>query len=73
MKKRKLLLYQKKMQRFILSLNKNVKNVEDLVAFADQALYQAKSEGRNRICLHQHLSYMYRPDREPSPSPDQKT
>ena len=42
--------------------NKNVAAVEDLVGFADQALYQAKSEGRNRICLHQHINYMYRPD-----------
>ncbi|HET6347323.1 MAG TPA: diguanylate cyclase [Myxococcota bacterium] len=42
--------------------NKNISTVEELVHFADQALYQAKREGRNRICLHQHLNYMYRPD-----------
>jgi two-component system, cell cycle response regulator len=41
--------------------NKNVQSVEQLVAFADEALYQAKREGRDRICLHQHLKYMYRP------------
>lgn len=46
--------------------NKNVISVEDLVAYADEALYQAKDEGRDRICLHQHLSYMYRPDRASS-------
>lgn len=43
--------------------NKNVSTVDQLVAFADQALYQAKREGRNRICLHQHMNYVYRPDR----------
>jgi two-component system cell cycle response regulator len=43
--------------------NKNVATVEHLIGFADQALYQAKREGRNRICLHQHLSYMYHPER----------
>lgn len=46
--------------------NKNVNSVDDLVSFADEALYQAKREGRDRICLHQHLSYMYRPDRASS-------
>ncbi len=43
--------------------NKNVATVEQLISFADQALYQAKREGRNRICLHQHLNYVYRPER----------
>lgn len=43
--------------------NKSVGSVEQLVSFADQALYQAKREGRNRICLHQQQSYVYRPDR----------
>ncbi len=42
--------------------NKNINTVEQLVSFADSALYQAKREGRDRICLHQHLNYMYRPD-----------
>lgn len=42
--------------------NKSVHTVEELVQFADQALYQAKHEGRDRICLHQHLNYVYRVD-----------
>jgi diguanylate cyclase (GGDEF)-like protein len=42
--------------------SKNVAGVEKLLANADQALYQAKHEGRNRICLFQHVSYLYRPE-----------
>lgn len=42
--------------------NKNIANVEQLVQFADEALYQAKQQGRNRICLHQHMRYMYTPE-----------
>ncbi len=41
--------------------SKNVVSVERLLENADQALYQAKREGRNRICLFQHVSYLYRP------------
>ncbi|MBI3179124.1 MAG: diguanylate cyclase [Deltaproteobacteria bacterium] len=43
--------------------NKNVATVEQLLHSADQALYQAKREGRNRICLYQHVGYLYRPER----------
>lgn len=42
--------------------NKNVHGVEQLIAFADEALYQAKRSGRNRICLYQHVNYVYRPE-----------
>jgi two-component system, cell cycle response regulator len=42
--------------------SRNVSSVEQLLGNADQALYQAKHEGRNRICLFQHVSYLYRPE-----------
>ncbi len=42
--------------------SKNVTSVEQLLANADQAVAQAKREGRNRICLYQHVNYLYNPD-----------
>lgn len=42
--------------------NKNVHGVEQLIGFADEALYQAKRSGRDRICLYQHVNYVYRPE-----------
>lgn len=46
--------------------NKNVQGVEQLIAFADEALYQAKKSGRNRICLYQQVNYVYRPEGQAS-------
>lgn len=36
--------------------NRSVVSAEQLLLTADQALYRAKREGRNRICLHQQRS-----------------
>jgi len=29
----------------------DVKNLEDLISRADKSLYNAKAEGRNRVCI----------------------
>ena len=47
--------------------NRDVESWEQLVGFADQALYEAKRQGRDRICLHQHLNYVYHPDKDAAP------
>jgi diguanylate cyclase (GGDEF)-like protein len=39
--------------------SKDVTTSESLVKFADEALYRAKREGRDTICLHQAQSYRY--------------
>ncbi len=39
--------------------SKDVTAQESLVRFADEALYRAKREGRDTICLHQAQSYRY--------------
>jgi two-component system, cell cycle response regulator len=39
--------------------SKDVTSSELLVRFADEALYRAKREGRNTICLYQAQSYRY--------------
>ena len=39
----------------VSSFPEDTKNVEDLVTFADNALYQAKRSGRNRVCLHRDI------------------
>ena len=41
--------------------SRDVKTRDELLKFADQALYQAKREGRSRICLHQHQGYVVQP------------
>jgi two-component system cell cycle response regulator len=39
--------------------SKDITSADLLVKFADEALYQAKSSGRNTICLYQVQSYRY--------------
>lgn len=41
--------------------NKNVSGPEQLISHADEALYKAKRDGRNKICLYQHYNYFYQP------------
>ncbi|HSB33276.1 MAG TPA: diguanylate cyclase [Nitrospirota bacterium] len=39
----------------VSSFPEDTKDVADLVTFADNALYQAKRSGRNRVCLHRDV------------------
>jgi diguanylate cyclase (GGDEF)-like protein len=43
--------------------NKDTTTKDHLVRFSEEALHRAKREGGNRICLFQHVSYVYEPGR----------
>jgi diguanylate cyclase (GGDEF)-like protein len=47
----------------VSSFPEDTKNKADLVTMADNALYQAKRSGRNRVCLHRDVK-----DEEPAPA-----
>jgi two-component system cell cycle response regulator len=42
--------------------SRDIKTKDQLIKAADNALYQAKGDGRDRICVYQHQGYIYRPD-----------
>ncbi len=42
--------------------SRDVKTKDQLLKAADKALYQAKGDGRDRICVFQHQGYIYRPE-----------
>jgi diguanylate cyclase (GGDEF)-like protein len=49
--------------------SRDIKSKDQLLKSADEALYRAKGDGRDRICVFQQQGYLYRPDVPPSTPP----
>jgi diguanylate cyclase (GGDEF)-like protein len=49
--------------------SRDIKSKDQLLKSADEALYRAKNEGRDRICVFQQQGYLYRPTIPPSSPP----